>query len=416
MYQPVSLFSETQPALQLGFMAPGGGTNLAVKDLVNALQFLKKVIPSFGGSTSKITIAGQSSGANMVRALLAVPSASSLFKSAIIQSDPMVSSFSEDSTTFSDNFLSQNYGFLKPTTQQALQSNFNGLINCGPNDTACHGALSLGAILDAQMTLFNTANGIDPSAGLAQPIRPVRDGTFITSALDSTSVFPSVSKPILISSVEHEAGFAIYNQFTSPLPTEAFPLVCDATFGEARTTTIVDSTHYPAAPDARTQLQLVGTDYLWKCSSWTFARNWIAHGGIAYVGVYTVGASYPGNEAVPFCTEAGNVCHQDDIQIVVCYLILPHIHQRCADPAIQFGTVDNPTPIQSVVITEIQARYKAFLANGNPNVAGISTWTAASTDDVHAIQLGGSGKVLVGACDPGFWGQSVEYDYQVFGI
>jgi carboxylesterase type B len=71
-------------------MAPDGTTNLAVKDVVNAMSFLNKVVSPFGGGASKITLAGQSSGANMIRALLAVPSASSLFKSAILQSDPMV--------------------------------------------------------------------------------------------------------------------------------------------------------------------------------------------------------------------------------------------------------------------------------------------------------------------------------------
>ena len=72
-------------------MAPDGSiTNNAVKDTMNALRFLQKVGPSFGGSASKITIAGQSSGANMLRALLATPSASSLFQSAILESDPMV--------------------------------------------------------------------------------------------------------------------------------------------------------------------------------------------------------------------------------------------------------------------------------------------------------------------------------------
>lgn len=50
------------------------------------------MLPSFGGDPSKITVAGQSSGANLIRALLAVPSAQSLFQSAILQSDPMVSS------------------------------------------------------------------------------------------------------------------------------------------------------------------------------------------------------------------------------------------------------------------------------------------------------------------------------------
>jgi len=76
--------------LKLGFMAPNGTTNLAVQDLVNALHFLTKVLPAFRGSRRKITIAGQSSGASLVRTLLAVPSASSLFRYAIIQSDPMV--------------------------------------------------------------------------------------------------------------------------------------------------------------------------------------------------------------------------------------------------------------------------------------------------------------------------------------
>lgn len=74
-------------------MAPDGMTNLAVKDLVNALQFLQQVLPAFGGSAEKITIAGQSSGATLVRSLLAAPSASPLFRHAIIQSDPMASTF-----------------------------------------------------------------------------------------------------------------------------------------------------------------------------------------------------------------------------------------------------------------------------------------------------------------------------------
>lgn len=72
-------------------MSPDGTTNLGVKDLVSAMQFLKLVVPSFGGNPSKITLAGQSSGANMIRALLAVPSATSLFRTGILQSDPMVS-------------------------------------------------------------------------------------------------------------------------------------------------------------------------------------------------------------------------------------------------------------------------------------------------------------------------------------
>jgi carboxylesterase type B len=62
-----------------------------VQDVSASLQFLHKVVPSFGGDVSKITLAGQSSGASLIRALLATPSATTLFQSAILHSDPMVS-------------------------------------------------------------------------------------------------------------------------------------------------------------------------------------------------------------------------------------------------------------------------------------------------------------------------------------
>ena len=71
-------------------MAPSGQTNLAVMDVIVAMQFLQQVLPSFGGDPSKITISGQSSGADMVRALLGADSAAPLFRSAVLQSDPMV--------------------------------------------------------------------------------------------------------------------------------------------------------------------------------------------------------------------------------------------------------------------------------------------------------------------------------------
>jgi hypothetical protein len=208
-----------------------------------------------------------------------------------------------------------------------MQSHFNGLINCGSTDTSCWNSLSLSAILDAQDTLTDDAMVIDPSTGMAQPIRVVRDGSFITTTLDSTAPFPSVNKPILVSSVKNEAGTAIY-QNVPPLPQEALFPACAATFGDQRTEIILSSPYYPASlsltGDIREQLQVIGTDYLWKCSGWTFARNWVQHGGSAYVAEYSVGASYPGNEATPYCTEAGKVCHQDDIMIVVSPFLYEH--------------------------------------------------------------------------------------------
>jgi hypothetical protein len=154
-------------------------------------------------------------------------------------------------------------------------------------------------------------------------MRPVLDGSFITTPLDSTAPFPSVSKPLLITSVANEAGPAIYGNIPDPLPESAFSPLCLATFlSTKRTDIIVSSPFYSFPPsggdiDSRVQLQELGTDYIWRCSAWTFARNWVQNGGTAYVGKYLVGATYPDNQEVPYCTQPGIVCHEDDIEIVV---------------------------------------------------------------------------------------------------
>ncbi|KAI0340606.1 alpha/beta-hydrolase [Trametopsis cervina] len=367
----------------LGLMAPSGKTNLGASDIVTALHFLQKVLPSFGGSASKITVAGQSSGANMIRGLLAIPSASSLFQSAILQSDPM------------------DYGFLSTGTQQTLQSYFNGLFSCSASDTACWNSQSLDDILDAQQNLINTAMTLDLSTGIGEPIRLVKDGSLITTPLDSTAPFPSVSKPILLSTVKNEAGLSIFGSVPA-ITASTYVSTLSSSFGDDGSTKILDNSNYAALnsssdEDQRPVLEKLGTDQIWRCPTWTFARNWVGHGGKAFVGLYDVGASYPGNSGVEFCTEPGIICHQDDIEIV-------------------FGTVPSPNAQQSALVKEMQARYKAFLNNGNPNAAGFATWNVATTDNVHALALGGTGEIAPGGCDPSFFGNAVPYDYQVFDI
>ncbi|KAJ7627370.1 alpha/beta-hydrolase [Roridomyces roridus] len=372
----------------LGLLPPDGSTNLAVQDAINALIFLGQVVPSFGGDSSKITLAGQSAGAGMIRSLLAAPSASSLFQSAILQSDPM------------------DFGFTSLTTQALLQSTFNDLISCSPSDTACQMSLTLDDILSAQATLEDEALGLDPSVAIGEPLHPVLDHTLITTPLDSTAPFPKVSKPLLLTNVRNESAPTIYGvEFPGPgpFPAEDFELSSDALLGTARTEILMASPFYPVDPngDSRVPLQVLGTDYIWRCPTWTFARNWVANGGTAHVGMFTVGATYPLNDGIDDCVAPGAVCHQDDIFIV-------------------FGTTPNPTPAQSALTTEMQARYKAFLASADPNEPGLDGWVPATTTDVHAKEFGVlttvDGEVPVLACDPSFWGQAVQYDYQFFDL
>ena len=53
---------------------------------------------------------------------------------------------------------------------------------------------------------------------------------------------------------------------------------------------------------------------------------------------------------------------------------------------------------------------------GNPNVGGLATWHEATSSNMPALNLGGSGQIAAGGCEPTFFGDAVLYDYQIFGI
>lgn len=308
---------------QLGFNSPDGRTNFAVQDVIASLTFLRTVLPSFAGDVSKITLAGQSSGANLIRALLATPSAAPLFQSAILHSDPMVS------FCLLQKFLAaeipQDFGFQSPVVQSKLQQYFNEQINCVATDTLCLCSLPLSTVLSASDALFNNAMNIDPSATGEEPMRPVHDGVLITSTLDSSSPFPQVSKPIILSTVENEAGPTIYgSMFPSPISASTYEAVVQSSYGEPCASDLLAYPGYQVPnvtdgqpADARIQLEQIGTDQIWRCPTWTFARSWTQNGGSAFVAHYTLGATYPDNKDVPYCSGAGVVCHEDDIEIVV---------------------------------------------------------------------------------------------------
>jgi para-nitrobenzyl esterase len=61
-------------------------SNLYLRDLVMALQWVRDNIASFGGDPGNVTIFGESAGAHIVATLLAVPAAEGLFAQAISES------------------------------------------------------------------------------------------------------------------------------------------------------------------------------------------------------------------------------------------------------------------------------------------------------------------------------------------
>ena len=66
-------------------------SNLGLRDVISALQWVRENIAAFGGDPDRVTVFGESAGAGIITTLLTSPAAEGLFAGAIAQSSPATS-------------------------------------------------------------------------------------------------------------------------------------------------------------------------------------------------------------------------------------------------------------------------------------------------------------------------------------
>lgn len=109
--------------------------NLGQRDLVLALQWVRRNIASFGGNPEAVTIFGESGGGGKVSTLLAMPSARGLFQRAIVQSGSVLRFRTKETATEEARAALRHIGLaerdaarLRDAPPKQLLAAYNGLM------------------------------------------------------------------------------------------------------------------------------------------------------------------------------------------------------------------------------------------------------------------------------------------------
>lgn len=171
-----------------GFMAIDGmPANRGLLDQVAALQWVQRNIAAFGGNPAKVTLAGQSAGAQSVMLLMGMPMARGLFQQAIAQSPPQ------------NHFSPEQARRVTEATAEILKAT---------PDAAALAAVPLSAMVAGTETMVTDMRNVAKwgSIGGQPPFLPVVDGTVLTAPpLAALRANAAANMPLLIGCTNEEA-------------------------------------------------------------------------------------------------------------------------------------------------------------------------------------------------------------------
>ncbi|ULE32803.1 carboxylesterase/lipase family protein [Mycobacterium sp. IDR2000157661] len=234
---------------ELSDLGEGYDDNLALRDQMAALRWIREHIGAFGGNPNQVTVFGESAGATSVLALLASPAADGLFSRAIAQSPalPLIGHREErarQAHEFVDR-LGVPVSEIKGLPQRELRR--------------AAGHLQSKSAATTPMLAYGLTYGVDLLP--RHPVDAARDGELATV-------------PLIIGTNSHEASmFAWTKPPMLPTTRPSVDAYFDRAAPEAKDRVLAAYPDYPR----RRALIAFGSDVMFGGPAWAFADAYSGH-------------------------------------------------------------------------------------------------------------------------------------------
>jgi len=279
----------------LGFLdTPSLGTgNYGMMDQQLALQWVRTNIAAFGGDPNQVTILGQSAGAMSTTLHLLMPSSFGLYQRAIVESNPV--------------------GVRYRTPEQDVEYSNKFATNCGcitPNNVTCLMNLDVPTIIKEQGWIEYVLTPLPIQTTMFLVWAPNIDGNLIPAQpIDMLAAGQFNNVPVIWGTTQNETdGFIPDYPFTC----EQYTDVLHAFFGVGELYREIYAEYPCYNNDGRSAAQLIGTDYMFGCST-RYAATCYANFSTTPTYVYQW-LQVTVNNTQPQCIDAA--CHACEIPYV----------------------------------------------------------------------------------------------------